>query len=114
MGLYALFVWSYVYVICGVCVCAICMCSVCVCVILRVTYVCVIYVYVSCVAVGVCVCGRSMLSVRTYGACMLCVRVVCVCGLVVVACVGIRVYVRAYWLFEQRNVHCLPVSPNCY
>ena len=41
------------------------------------------------------VCGMSMLSVRTYGACMLCVRVVCVFGLVVVACVGMRVYVRA-------------------
>ena len=79
------------------------------CVILRVTFVCVIYVYVACVAVGVCVCGMSMLSVRTYGACMICVRVVCVCGLVVVACVGMRVYVRAYCLFEQTNVHCLPV-----
>ena len=114
MDLYGQFVCAYVYVICGVCVCAICMCSVCVCVILRVTFVCVIYVYVAFVAVGVCVCGMSMLSVRTYGACMLCVRVVCVCGWVVVACVGMRVYVRAYCLFERRNMHCLPVSPKRY
>ena len=114
IGLYGQFVCAYVYVTCGVCVCAICMCSVCVCVIVCVIFVCVIYVYVGCVAVGVCVCGMSMLSVRTYGASMLCVRVVCVCGLVVVACVGMRVYVRAYCLFERTNVHYLPVSPNRY
>ena len=114
MGLYGQFVSAYVYVICGVCVCAICMCSVCVCVILCVIFACVIYVYVAFVAVGVCVCGMSVLSVRTYGACMLCVRVVCVFGLVVVACVGMRVYVRAKCLFERRNMHCLLVSPKRY
>ena len=49
-----------------------------------------------------CVYGMSMLSVCMYGVRMLCVCVVCVCGLVVVACVCMRVYVRAY-MFAHTN-----------